>query len=102
MGMPRAADAKLPSQVSALLCALGVDEVTLQASGHGLVQKVAAIRDMLALEGTVLPRVISEASEYMDMKPAADATLPTQVSALLCALGIDEATLRAQEAPVVA
>ena len=102
MGMPRAADAKLPSQVSALLCALGVDEVTLQASGHGLVQKVAAIRDMLALEGTVLPRVISEASECMDMKPAADATLPTQVLALLCALGIDEATLETQKAPVVA
>ena len=102
MGIKPAADATLPSQVSTLLCALGIDEATLKASGHGLMQKVVAIKRMLEVESSTLLSVVTEASDYMGMKPTADATLPTQVSALLCALGIDEATLVTQEAPEVA
>ena len=99
MGIKAAADATLPSQASALLSALGIDEATLKASDHGLWQKAAAIKRLLGLKSNTVPGILSEASNFMGPKPAADATLPTQVSALLSEIGIDEVTLERKEAP---
>ena len=68
--------------------------------GYGLVPKVAVIKRFFQMDSNLPPLlVVKNANEYMGIDAAPSESLPSQVSALLLSMGIDEETLTAQQAP---